>query len=168
MTNALKAPARQRRWSAVRWVLVSLVVIVGIATLTTYLTAPRPGGPMDPTSTSRDGTHALVSLLREDGVDVIEAPDIAAVERAARPDTLIAVLQTFRLLDEDVLQRLRDLPGDRLLVSPTSSTREALAPRLRLDRVGTIRRVRAGLRSSGSHPSRRCSVRGERQVRVGR
>jgi hypothetical protein len=42
------------------------------------------------------------------------------------------VLQTFQLLDEDVLRRLGDLPGDRLLVSPTSSTREALAPRVRL------------------------------------
>lgn len=132
MTNALKAPERQRRWSAARWVLLSLVIIIGIATLTTYLTAPRPGGPMDPTSTSRDGTRALVTLLREGGVDVVEAPDIAEAERAARPGTLIAVLQTFQLLDEDVLRRLDDLPGDRLLVSPTSSTREALAPRVRL------------------------------------
>jgi len=142
MTNALKVHERQpdsavgatlmQRWSAARWVLLSLVVIIGIATLTTYLTAPRPGGPMDPTSTSFDGTHALVTLLREGGVNVIEAPDIAAVERAARPGTLIAVLQTFQMLDDDVLRRLSDVPGDRLLVSPTSSTREALAPRLRL------------------------------------
>lgn len=110
--------------------LLSLVVIVGVATLTTYLTSPRPGGPMDPESTSSDGTHALVTLLGEGGVDVIEAPDIAAVERAARPGTLIVVLQTFQTLDDDVLSRLEGLPGDRLLVSPTSSTREALAPRV--------------------------------------
>ncbi len=121
-----------QRWSAARWVLLSLVVIVAIATLTTYLTAPRPGGPMDPASTSRDGTRALVTLLRESGVDVVEAPDIATVEGAARPGTLIVVLQTFALLDQDVLRRLSDLPGDRLLVAPTSSTREALAPRIRL------------------------------------
>lgn len=42
------------------------------------------------------------------------------------------MLQTFQLLDEDVLRRLADLPGDRLLVSPTTATREALAPRVRL------------------------------------
>jgi hypothetical protein len=111
-------------------VLLALVVIIAIATLTTYLTAPRLGGPMDPASTSRDGTHALVTLLREHGVDVVEAPDIAAAERAARPDTLIVVLQTLHLLDNDVLRRLGDLPGDRLLVAPTSSTREALAPHI--------------------------------------
>jgi hypothetical protein len=85
---------------------------------------------MDPQSTSSDGTHAVVTLLREGGVDVVEAPDIASVEGAARPGTLIAVLQTFALLDDDVLQRLGDLPGDRLLVSPSTSTREALASRV--------------------------------------
>jgi hypothetical protein len=132
--TAVGTPLRQR-WSVVRWVLLALVV-VGIAALSTYLTAPRPGGPMDPTSTSPDGARALVTLLREGGVEVIEAPDIATAERAARPGTLIAVLQTFQLLDEDVLRRLTDLPGDRLVVSPTSATREALAPRVRL--AGTV------------------------------
>jgi hypothetical protein len=146
MTPTLKADERQsdsavgptftQRWSAARWVLLSLVVIIAIATLTTYLTAPRLGGPMDPGSTYRDGTHALVALLRERGVDVVEAPDIAAAERAARPGTLIAVLPTLQLLDKDVLRRLGDLPGDRLLVAPTSKTREALASRI--DVAGSV------------------------------
>jgi hypothetical protein len=130
MTDTAVDVTPRQRWGAARWVLLSLVVIVGVAALTTYLTAPRPGGPMDPESTSSDGTHALVALLRDGGVNVVEAPDIATVENAARPDTLIVVLQTFALLDDDVLRRLGDLPGDRLLVSPTSSTREALAPRV--------------------------------------
>ncbi|MGZ5390673.1 MAG: DUF4350 domain-containing protein [Mycobacterium sp.] len=127
-SNSAVGPTFTQRWSAARWVLLSLVVIIAIATLTTYLTAPRLGGPMDPGSTTRDGTHALVAMLREHGVEVVEAPDIAAAERAARPGTLIAVLQTLQLLDKDVLRRLGDLPGDRLLVAPRSSTREALAP----------------------------------------
>lgn len=55
-TSAVGTPPRQR-WSVVRWVLLALVVIVGIAVLTAYLTAPRPGGPMDPTSTSPDGAR---------------------------------------------------------------------------------------------------------------
>ncbi len=127
-SDSAVGPTFTQRWSAARWVLLSLAVIIAIATLTTYLTAPRLGGPMDPGSTTRDGTHALVAMLREHGVDVVEAPDIATAERAARPGTLIAVLQTLQLLDKDVLRRLGDLPGDRLLVAPTSSTREALAP----------------------------------------
>ena len=99
-------PTLTQRWSAARWVLLSLVVIIAIATITTYLTAPRLGGPMDPGSTTPEGAHALVVLLREHGVEVVEAPDIAAVERASRPGTLIAVLQTLQLLDKDVLRRL--------------------------------------------------------------
>ncbi|GAC1403399.1 MAG: DUF4350 domain-containing protein [Mycobacterium sp.] len=121
-----------QRWRTARWVLLALIVIIGMAALTTYLTAPRPGGPMDPDSTSPDGARALVTLLREHGVDVVAAGDIAAVEKAARPDTLLLVAQTLYPSDDDLLQRLAALPGDRLLVAPVSRTREELSPRIRL------------------------------------
>jgi hypothetical protein len=85
---------------------------------------------MDPTSTSPDGARALVTLLREHGVDVVEAPDVAAVEKAARPDTLIVIVQTYFLFDDAILGRLADLPGDRLVVEPISRTREKLAPQI--------------------------------------
>ncbi len=122
-------PTLAQRWRGARWVLLALVVIIGVAWLSTYLTAPRPGGPMDPESTSPEGARALVTILREHGVDVIAAGDIAAVESAARPDTLILVAQTFYLFDDELLRRLAALPGDRLLVAPVSRTREELAPR---------------------------------------
>jgi Domain of unknown function (DUF4350) len=125
-------PTVVQRWRGARWVLLALVVIVGVATLSTVLTAPRPGGPMDPESTSPEGARALATILRERGVDVIAADDIAAVERAARPDTLILVAQTFYLFDADLLPRLAPLPGDRLLVEPVSRTREVLAPQIRV------------------------------------
>jgi hypothetical protein len=125
-------PTVTQRWRSIRWVLLALVVIIGVAMLSTYLTAPRPGGPMDPESTSPQGARALVTILREHGVDVIAAGDIAAVENAARPDTLILVAQTFYLFDDDLLRRLAVLPGDRLLVEPVSRTREELAPQIRL------------------------------------
>jgi hypothetical protein len=69
-----------------------------------------------------------VTLLREQGVEVIEADDLADVERSMRPDALLVVAQTDYLVDVDALQRLAALPGDRLLVEPVSRTREALAP----------------------------------------
>ena len=122
-------PTIRQRWRSARWVLLALAVIVGVATLTTLLTAPRPGGPMDPGSTSQDGARALVTILREHGVDVIAADNIAEVEKAARPDTLILIAQTFYLSD-DLLPRLAAIPGDRLLVAPVSRTREQLAPGL--------------------------------------
>ncbi|GLP73382.1 putative membrane protein [Mycobacterium antarcticum] len=121
-----------QRWRALRWVLLALVVVVGVSVLSTYLTAPRPGGRMDPEATSPDGAHALVTLLAERGVEVVPTDDLAGVARAAQPDSLLLVAPTPYLLDDDGLQRLRDLPGDVLLVEPISRTRESLAPRVRL------------------------------------
>ena len=108
MTNSIKpqrdsavGPTVMQRWRGVRWVVLSLVVITALAALTIYLTAPRPGGPMEATSTSPEGARALVTLLRDHGVDVVVASNAAEVQRAARPGTLIAVLQTFQLLDDE-------------------------------------------------------------------
>jgi hypothetical protein len=120
-----------QRWRTVRWVLLALVVIVGLSVLAAYLTGPRPGGRMDPEATSADGAHALVTLLSDHGVEVIEADDIATVERSARPDTLLVVAPTSFLIDDEGLQRLRGLHGDVLLVEPLSSIREALAREIR-------------------------------------
>lgn len=131
-------PTVVQRWRGARWVLIALVVIVGAAALSTLLTAPRPGGPMDPESTSPEGARALVTILREHGVDVVAAGDVAAVERAARPGTLILVVQTLNLFNEDQLRRLAALPGDRMLVEPVSRTREQLAPRIRLDGATSV------------------------------
>jgi hypothetical protein len=137
-TGSAVGPTVVARWRSARWVLIALVVVVGVATLSTYLTAPRPGGAMDPESTSPGGARALVTILRERGVDVVAAGDIAAVERAARPDTLILVVQTLYLFDDDLLHRLAALPGDRLLVEPVSRTREELAPQIRVDGTTTL------------------------------
>ncbi len=126
-------PTVVQRWRSARWVLLALIVIVGVAALSTYLTAPRPGGRMDATSTSPDGARALVTILREHGVDVVVADTVAAAESAARPDTLLVVVQTSHIVGSDLMHRLADLPGDRLLVEPVTRTRELLAPKLRLD-----------------------------------
>jgi hypothetical protein len=120
-----------QRWKTLRWVLLALVVIVAVSALSTYLTAPRTGGRMDPEATSPDGAHALVALLEDNGVEVVTADDIATVERSTRPDSLLLVAPTPFLLDDDRLQRLKDRPGDVLLVEPVSRTREALAPKIR-------------------------------------
>ncbi len=119
-----------RRWRAWRWPLLTLIVLAAVAAISTYLTAPRPGLPMDPESTEPDGAHALVTLLRDNGVDVVVADGIAGVEKSARPDTLILVAESEFLTDNTLLDRLARAPGDLLLVEPTARTREALAPDL--------------------------------------
>lgn len=122
------------RLRTARWVLLAFAVVVAVAIATVYLTAPRPGGAMDPESTSPEGTHALVSLLRDHGVEVITAADVDEAARAARPGTLLVVAQTMFLSSEKTVARLTNLPGDLLLVAPTGLTREKLAPQIQLDK----------------------------------
>ena len=131
-------PTVGQRWRSGRGIVLAALVLTVVAVIGVILTAPRPGGRMDPASTSSDGAHALVALLRDHGVDVVVADDIAAVEREARPDTLVMTVQTDYLVDDDILHRLAAVPGDRLVVEPISRTREALAPEIRRDAGGGI------------------------------
>ncbi|GFG74121.1 putative membrane protein [Mycobacterium botniense] len=111
--------------------VAAVVAVAAVAAIGTYLTAPRPGGRMDPASTEPAGAHALVALLRDHGVQVVVAHNIADVEHAARPDALVLVAQTQHLAGDSILERLAKTPADLLLVKPTSRARAALAPVLR-------------------------------------
>jgi hypothetical protein len=124
-------PTVGQRWRSLRWVLLALAVVVGVSTIAALLTAPRTGGRMNPGSTSPDGAHALIALLRDRGVEVITAGDIATVERSSRPDSLLVVAPTAYLIDDDGLGRLNRLPGDVLLVEPLSAISESMAPKIR-------------------------------------
>ncbi|EHB57642.1 hypothetical protein MycrhDRAFT_0077 [Mycolicibacterium rhodesiae JS60] len=121
-----------QRWRTGRWIALALIAISAIAAIGAYFTAPRPGGRMDPESTSSDGARALVALLRDRGVDVVVANTVADVERAARPDSLLLAAETYYTRGTDLLTRLADVPGDRLILEPTSRVRQALAPDIRL------------------------------------
>jgi hypothetical protein len=112
-------------------VLFALAAICVVAAIGTYLTAARPGGRMDPTSTGPDGAHALVALLRDHGVTVVVANSINDAETAARPGSLLLFAQTQRVTNESLLKRLAGTPSDLLLVEPTSHARAALAPGIR-------------------------------------
>jgi hypothetical protein len=122
-------PVRQQRsW---RWVLLVLATVCAVAAIGTYLTAPRPGGRMDPASTGPDGAHALVTLLRDRGVTVVVATSVAEAESAAGSGTLLLFAQTQRVTNDSLLDRLAATSGDLLLVEPTSHARAALAPGIR-------------------------------------
>lgn len=118
--------------------MVTLAAVIALAALGVYLTAPRPGGRMDPGATSPEGAHALVALLRDRGVDVIVADSVADAERTTKAETLLVVSQTYYLTDDDLLRRLAELPSDRLLVEPTPRTRAALAPDIRIGSGSTL------------------------------
>jgi hypothetical protein len=125
-----------QRWRSWRGPVLMLVLFAVVAAIGAFLTAPRPGGRMDPEATNSNGAHALVTLLRDGGVDVVVANSVADVERAARRDTLILIAQSQYLADHTMLNRLSQVPGDLFLVEPTSRTRAALAPGLRIAGAG--------------------------------
>lgn len=132
------APPITQRWRTWRWVLLALLVIVAVAAIGTYLTAPRKGGRMDADSTAPEGAHALTALLRDRGIDVVVARNIDDVEKAARPDSLLLVAESFFLVSDDIVHRLADVPGDRLLVEPVTTLREVLAPAIRVTSDNTM------------------------------
>ena len=144
-----QTPPRRRTCN---WVVLFLVAIAAVAALSAYLTAPRPGGRMDPASTGPEGAHALVALLRGYGVEVAVADNVDDVQRAARPDTLLVIAQTQFVTDKVQLHRLGSTPADLLLVEPTSRARAALAPDLRS----------SGTSKLGSKPN--CSLREANQA----
>jgi lipopolysaccharide export system permease protein len=61
-------------YTKLHWqVILALVAITVFAAVSAWLTAPRLGGRMDPEATSPLGGHALVTLLRDRGVEVVVA-----------------------------------------------------------------------------------------------
>ena len=108
-----------------------MVAVAVVAAITTYLTAPRPGGTMDPEATSSSGAHALVTLLRDAGVEVVVANSVADVERATRPDALLLVAQTQYLGDNSLLVMARDKPTD-----PEAFLRVSGVGQAKLERYG--------------------------------
>ena len=90
---------------------------------------------MDPAATTPLGGHALVALLRDQGVEVVVADTVDEVKQAARPDSLLLVAETANTRGE-ALTALAATPGDRLVVEPTVKSREVLAPAVRLKSGG--------------------------------
>jgi len=119
-----------------RWVVIGLLAVTAFAAISAWLTAPRLGGRMDPAATSPNGARALVTLLRDNGVEVVIAETVDDVERAAQPDTLLLVAETSNTRGAALLDRLASVPGDRLVVEPNVASREALATGIKISRAG--------------------------------
>lgn len=124
-------------WKSWRWIVAALLLLGVVAVVSSVLTSPRPGGYLDAESTSPNGTHALVTLLRDEGVDVVIANTVSDVERAASSNSLLVVAQTYYTPDGELLDRVVNAPGDRLVVAPSVTTREALAPEVKRTALAT-------------------------------
>lgn len=132
MTATAETPKLVGGWRSWRWAVLALIAIAVVAALTALLVPTRVGGSMDPEATSPMGARALVTLLRDQGVDVVVAHTAEQARDAARSDSALLVAQTPFLNDPQQWDTLAQAPGDRIIVEPGARTREALAPGVRV------------------------------------
>lgn len=124
----MTAPAKTRNRRTRFAVACALLAITAVAVLVTWQTSPRDGNYLDPRSTQSSGGHALLTLLRDQGVDVVVADSVADAVAAADDESLLLVSRTQYLPGQDLLQELGAAPGDRLIVGPSALMAEVLAP----------------------------------------
>ncbi|GAB3962343.1 DUF4350 domain-containing protein [Actinoallomurus acanthiterrae] len=119
----------RHRWRRSRGLLVAVLALVLLGVLIALM-RPRTGSELlDPESPGQQGSQALAEITRRHGtpVTVVRSASAAAERLKAQPDAVLVVVRSDRLVAAD-LTTLRDAPGDRLLVTPTSDTLKALAP----------------------------------------
>ncbi|TDQ51957.1 DUF4350 domain-containing protein [Actinorugispora endophytica] len=114
-------------WRMLRGPLAFVLAGVVIAVVLSLGARPVPEGDLDPEGPNPEGSRALVQLLRNRGTDVTVARSTEEAAAATGPDSVLLVVQSHRLLPEEV-DRISALPGDRLLVQPTTQLLKALAP----------------------------------------
>jgi hypothetical protein len=115
------------RWLSWRWVLL-VALVIALAALITALSAPHSAHRLGPDNPAPNGARALVSVLRQQGVDVQERRDSRqAVAATTGRSTL--VVTSPGLLGPAQLRRLADDDAaDLVLVEPDDRVLSALAP----------------------------------------
>jgi Domain of unknown function (DUF4350) len=131
----------RRRWRRSRGILVVVLALVVIGVVLAALRPKVRPEFLDPDSPGQQGTRALAEITRQHGTPVTVVRDVSAAanELGAHPDAVLVIARSERLGRAD-LTTLRALPGDRLLLEPTSDTLDALAPGVEQDGVtsGTL------------------------------
>jgi hypothetical protein len=119
----------RRRWRRSRGILVAIIALAIVGVVLAALRPHQEAGYLDPDAPTQQGAKALAEITRQNGTPVTVARSVsdAAEEMRARPDAVLVITYSERLLPAD-LSTLQALPGDRLLIEPTGDTLEALAP----------------------------------------
>lgn len=121
-------PARRR--GAIAWAVIVCTLIavglVGAALSSAGQWAEKDA--LDPEGAGPRGTLALVSILREQGIDVTVVRDRSAAGRAlaSRPSTL--VMPDAPMLSDDALEGLADAALDVVVIDPRSRTARVFFP----------------------------------------
>ncbi|MFI0447895.1 DUF4350 domain-containing protein [Actinomadura sp. 6N118] len=116
-----------RRWRAARGIVFVIFAMVIVAIILAALKPTVTPGYLDPTEPGRDGTRALVEVLKQRGTPVTVTRRSADAVAQSNPSSVLVITRPENLRAADV-DRLRAASGDLLLVTPSRALLEALAP----------------------------------------
>lgn len=155
-TPALRSPLRRR---SRRTVLFALVAAVAVLLLALSVGGSSQGQPADPDSPARDGTRALVEVLRQQGVVVEVVRSIEAFESTPIDAGTTAVIGSFAYLGAAAAQRAAIHYSDAGRVVLLEPNERALAdlgvPLVAAGRTDT--QLSARCSSTVAHPTDRLS-----------
>jgi hypothetical protein len=120
----------RRRWRSSRGVLAAVLAVIVIAVVLAALRPESSYQNLDPTSPSPGGTRALAEILRRHGTPVAVSRNASDAAERATPATVTVVTRSERLTSTDI-DRLRQAPGDLVLVAPSQAVLEGLTPGVR-------------------------------------
>ena len=118
-------PRARRSWA---WVLALVAVIAGGGALTAALAPSAPAWPLDPASTTGDGSHALADLLAARGVAVIRTSTAAGTAAAARRTAATILVTSPWQLTRAQLTAIGRAPGALVIAGPDPEALRVLAP----------------------------------------
>jgi hypothetical protein len=118
-----------RRWRF--WLILAAVAVVGLLIVAVASgTGAGSGAPYSITNAAPDGSKAVAEVLRQQGVDVIQADtlDEARDEVTAAPGATLAFADPSGYLDDDRLAEAAELADTVVLFLPGSNELRAFAP----------------------------------------
>jgi hypothetical protein len=112
------------------WIAIAIVLLLvgGIGAVLTGLTQWAQRDALDPDSAGPNGARALVTILREQGLEVVVAHDRAAVREALAPGATL-VLPDMPALSDAAVRAVSDGFDDVVLIEPRARTLRLFLPR---------------------------------------
>lgn len=128
-----RAGTRLRRW--LFWILASVaaILLAGFTLLSSFRGLVDQG-LYSPTSPSAAGSKALVEVLKQQGVDVVETGSLDETRQAvsdASGRVTVMMADLYGYLDDDKLESLGALDADLVLPTPSQDQLDILAPGVR-------------------------------------
>ncbi|WP_378147416.1 DUF4350 domain-containing protein [Cnuibacter sp. UC19_7] len=128
-----RAGTRLRHW--LFWILASVaaILLAGFTLLSSFRGLVDQG-LYSPTSPSAAGSKALVQVLKQQGVDVVETGSLDETRQAvsdASGRVTVMMADLYGYLDDDKLESLGALDADLVLPTPSQDQLDILAPGVR-------------------------------------